>query len=100
MGSHFASKRPHGLRRLILANAPASKDLSMMNRRIFRKKLPKEMQAVLDRAEEKREWESKEVGVVMGEFARRHACTVYPFPEDLRASIRLSQEDRTVFTVM
>ena len=100
MGSHFASRRPKGLRRLILANAPASKNYSIMNRRKFRRMLPEEMQAVLNRAEERGEWCTKEVNVVMEEFARRHACTVYPFPEDLMASMRLSQEDKTVVSAM
>lgn len=100
MGSHFASTRPKGLRKLVLANSPASKNYSIMNRRKFRGMLPEEMQVVLNRAEEKGEWSTKEVNIVMEEFARRHACTVYPFPDDLKASIRLSQEDTTVASVM
>jgi L-proline amide hydrolase len=100
MGSHFASTKPAGLRRLILANAPASKELSNLNRKRFRKQLPKEMQDVLDRVEEAKAWDSKEAGVVMWEFARRHACTVFPFPEDLMATFRLSREDRTVVMTM
>jgi len=100
MGSRFAAERPKGLRRLVLANSPASKEASMVNRRRIRRGLPKEMRDVLDRAEETGTWGNKEVGVVMGEFARRHACTIFPFPEDLVASFRLSREDRTVIEAM
>ena len=100
MGSHFASTRPTGLRRLILANAPASKELSDLSRKKFRKQLPQEMQDVLDRNEKAGTWDSDEVGVVMGEFAKKHACIVFPFPQDLVASIQLSNEDRTVVKTM
>jgi proline-specific peptidase len=96
MGSAFASTRPTGLRRLILANAPASKELSILNRRKYRKQLPKEMQDVLDRNEEAGTWDSKEVSVVLEEFMRRHACNVVPLPEDMMASIRMNKQDTTV----
>jgi len=100
MGSAFASTRPDGLRKLILANSAASKELSILNRKRYRKQLPKDMQDVLDKAEESGTWGSKEVGVVMEEFMRRHACNVVPIPEDIVASIRLSNEDRTVVHAM
>lgn len=32
----------------------------------------------------------------MTDFERRHACTVFPFPEDIMASVRASSEDTTV----
>ena len=100
MGSHFASTRPAGLRRLVLANAAASKELSNLNRKRFRKQLPRETQDVLDRVEAAKAWDSKEAGAALQEFARRHACTVFPFPEDMMASLRLSAEDRTVVMAM
>ena len=99
MGSHFAHHRPTGLRRLILANAAASKEHSIANRKRFREQLPQEMQDVLHRVEHENAWSSEEAGVVMTEFNRRHACTVFPFPEDMMASIRAS-EDRTVCHTM
>jgi proline-specific peptidase len=100
MGSAFSATRPEGLRRLILANAPVSKKASIQNRKKYRKRLPQGMQDVLDKAEKDGAWNSKEVGVVMKEFARRHACNVDPFPEDMMASIRMSNEDRTVVRAM
>jgi L-proline amide hydrolase len=100
LGSAFASTRPEGLRKLILANAPASKEASILNRKKYRKLLPKGMQEVLDRNEAAGTWDAKEVGVVMQEFMRRHACNVVPWPEDMMASIRLSSEDRTVVHAM
>ncbi|KAG0646179.1 L-amino acid amidase [Hyphodiscus hymeniophilus] len=95
MGSHFAHTRPAGLRRLILANSAATKSLSIANRKRFREQLPREIQDVLDRVEKEDAWNSEEAGGVMMEFARRHACTVFPFPEDMMASIRIGGEDTT-----
>jgi proline-specific peptidase len=100
MGSNFASLRPEGLRRLVIANGAASKKWSIENRGRWRKKLPKEMQDVLDKAEKENSWHSKEASEVMTEFAKRHVCHVYPFPEDMMASIRASDEDKTVGIAM
>lgn len=100
MGSAFSATRPEGLRKLILANTPVSKKASILNRKKYRKQLPQDMQDVLDRAESDGTWSSKEVRVVMQEFARRHICNVEPSPEDIIASISMSSEDRTVVTAM
>jgi proline-specific peptidase len=100
MGSDFAHLRPTGLRRLILANAAASKSRSIANRTRFREQLPQEMQDVLNRVEKENAWSSEEAGVVMTEFGRRHACNVVPAPEDVMASVRASDEDTTVGDTM
>lgn len=100
MGSSFAHLRPAGLRRLILANSPVSKSHSIENRKRYRKRLPQEMQDVLDRVEKENAWSSKEAGVVMAEFERRHVCTVFPFPEDMMASIRAGNADTTACDAM
>lgn len=100
LGSAFAATKPSGLRRLILSNSAASKALSIANRLKCRKKLPQDMQDVLNKAEETGNWRSKEVGVVMNEFAARYVCTVSPVPEDMKESERLYVEDTTVATAM
>ena len=100
MASHFASLRPTGLRRLVLANAAASKSRSIANRKKFRQQLPREMQDVLNRVEKENAWGSREAGVVMTEFTKRHACNVFPLPEDYMASVRAYNEDTTVSDTM
>jgi L-proline amide hydrolase len=100
LGSAFASTRPDGLRRLILANSAASKHHSIANRKKYRQQLPKEMQDVLDRAEAADRWDTEEVGAVMKEFSYRHFLHVSPIPEDQMASIRLYDEDLTVIRAM
>ena len=100
MGSDFAHLRPAGLRRLILANAAASKAHSIANRKRFREQLPQEMQDVLIRVEKENAWSGEEASVVMTEFGKRHACTMFPVPEDMMASVRASNEDMTVCQTM
>lgn len=100
MAAHFAHLRPAGLRRLVLVNAAASKSRSIANRVRYRVQLPQEMQDVLDRVEKANAWSSKEADMVMTEFGRRHACNVFPFPEDMVASIRAGNEDTTVCSAM
>ncbi|KUJ13965.1 proline-specific peptidase [Mollisia scopiformis] len=96
MGSDFAHLRPCGLRRLILVNSAASKAHSIANRKRYREELPQEMRDVLDRVEKENAWSSKEAREVMAEFSKKHVCTVFPFPEDGMAAIRISNEDTTV----
>ncbi|KAH7311967.1 proline iminopeptidase [Rhexocercosporidium sp. MPI-PUGE-AT-0058] len=100
LGSAFAATKPAGLRRLVLSNSAASKALSIENRMKCRKKLPQEMQDVLDHADRTGDWRSKEVGAVMNEFNVRYICTVVPLPDDMKESGRLYGEDTTVATAM
>jgi len=100
MGSRFASLRPKGLRRVVLANAPVSKRLSTANKLTYRAALPKETQNTMQAHEEAGTTSSPEYSAIMTAYIRQHICKVFPFPEDLVASIRASQEDRTVIHAM
>jgi hypothetical protein len=100
MGSEFASTRPGGLRRLILANSAASKALSLANSSSYRKYLSQESQDAINRAEETNNFHTPEFNKAMLEFNTKHVCNVSPVPEDLLASVRMSNEDRTVIVAM
>jgi L-proline amide hydrolase len=102
LGSQFAATRPPpaGLRRLILANAAASKALSLANSNSHRKYLPQESQDAISRAEQTGNFDSKDFSTAMELFREKHVCNISPLPEDLLASIRLSREDRTVIMAM
>ena len=100
MASEFASTRPAGLRRLILANAAASKALSLANSNRYRKNLSQESQGAIGKAEETGDFHTPEFHKAMLEFIKKHVCTISPLPDDLLASIRVSNEDRTVILAM
>jgi proline-specific peptidase len=100
LGSQFAATRPAGLRRLILANAAASKALSLANSNIYRKCLPQESQDAISKAEGTGNFDNKDFSAAMELFREKHVCHISPLPEDLLASVRLSREDRTVTMAM
>jgi len=100
MGSEFASTRPAGLRRLILANSAASKALSLANSNSYRKHLSQESQDAINRAEETGDFHSAEFNQAMQEFNKKHICNTFPPAEDLLDSIKMSNEDRTVVRAM
>jgi proline-specific peptidase len=100
IGSQFASTRPVGLRRLVLANTAASKALSLANSNSYRKELSQESQDAIDRAENTGDFHGQEFDNAMLEFNRKHFCNVWPFPEDLLSSIMVSGEDKTVIVAM
>lgn len=100
LGSDFASLRPAGLRRLILANAAASKALSLANANSYRKDLSPESQDAINKAEETGDFHSPEFNRAMVEFTKKHVCTTSPMPEDIIASLRMMNEDKTVVVAM
>lgn len=100
IGSQFASTCPAGLRRLILVNTAGSKVLSLANSNSYRKELSQKSQHAIDNAENTGDFHGEAFDNAMLEFNRKHFCTVWPFPEDLLASIRVSGEDKTVIAAM
>jgi hypothetical protein len=100
MGSEFASTRPAGLQRVILANAAASKSLSLANSNIYRKKLSQDCQDAIDNAEETGDFHSPAFHKAMLEFNKKHICVVVPLPERSASQLKGSNEDRTVVVAM
>ncbi|KAL9093879.1 MAG: hypothetical protein Q9165_003802 [Trypethelium subeluteriae] len=101
LGAAFASCRPRGLRRLVLASALASKELSIRGIQLLRKQLPQDTQEALDDAEQKGEYDSPTYQNALAIFYRKHLCRVEPFPpEELVPSLRHLTEDKTVYGTM
>ncbi|KAI1813602.1 proline-specific peptidase [Poronia punctata] len=101
LGAAFAARQPKGLRRLVLASALASKELAAEGTRLLRADMPKDMREALEKAEEKRDYESPEYKDALDYYFRKHVCRtdVYPPPEMVPAFKHLS-EDPTVYRTM
>lgn len=94
-GSRFASLRPEGLKKLVLANSAASKSRSIANSTAFRKELPQETQDLMKKHEDAKTTDSEEYVKIMEMWTREHVCNV-DVPEDALVSIRFAREDNTV----
>ncbi|EIN12922.1 proline-specific peptidase [Punctularia strigosozonata HHB-11173 SS5] len=100
VAARHATKRPEGLRRLILSNAPADMKQWPIAQNALRKGLPKEVQDVLDAQEGVGAYHSKEYQDAMGVFYGRHMCRVHPTPDELKACFDPDNKDDTVWMTM
>lgn len=100
LASRFASTKPKGLRRLVLANAFADMNLRYKAANQYRLELPEDVQAVLKEHEEAGTTSSKEYNDAFGVFFQRHICKLSPLPLELIKSTEESKKDRTVSLTM
>ena len=100
LGSAFASTQPKGLRRLVLAGAVASIELSIKSIQLLREGLPEDVREALVDAEQRQDFESEAYRQGMRVFSERHLCRTVPFPEDLVKTFNNMSEDKTVYGTM
>ena len=101
IGAAFAAGRPRGLRRLVLASALASQELSIRGIQLLRMQLPPETQQALKEAEKKGEFDSQAFTDGVGMLFKKHLCRVEPFPpEELIPALTHLSEDKTVNKTM
>ena len=96
-GSKYAAQRPHGLRKLVLASAPASTDLLIEGERPLRELLPTDVQETLDRCEKEGRMDSEEYEKACEVFYARHLCRLDPLPQEVEQALTHMKEDPTVY---
>jgi len=96
MGSRFASQRPKGLKKVILANAPVNQAAAKANLLLYKRALPQEIQDTLRKHEEAGTTSSPEYSAIMTQWVKDHVCNLESFPEEALISIKYSEEDLTV----
>ncbi|PSL37607.1 tricorn interacting aminopeptidase F1 [Labedella gwakjiensis] len=100
LGSEHAVRRPAGLRRLILANSPASMPRWRRAALELRAQLPEDVQRTLDAHEAAGTIDSAEYRSASDVFYARHVCRVVPQPPDVAATFAQLDADPTVYRAM
>ncbi|KAE9373128.1 proline-specific peptidase [Stipitochalara longipes BDJ] len=100
LASRFASRKPKGLRRLVLSNAPADLKLRYKIADQYRRELPEDVQAVLKEHEEAGTTSSKEYNDAFAAFAKRHVVRISPLPKELVKAAEEGGRDHTVSLTM
>ncbi|KAH9945098.1 proline-specific peptidase [Epithele typhae] len=100
LGSRFATQRPKGLRRLVLANSLASMALWVESANKLRLDLPADVQETLTKHEKDGTTDSKEYHKAMDVFYAKYVCRVSPVPRDVAASPAQLEQDPTVYYTM
>lgn len=96
LGSTFAARRPRGLRKLVIANAPASVALVIAGMTPLKDAFPENIREIFDRAEKEGRFDSKEYKEACLVFHKRHICRLEPWPRELKIAMEHIKEDSTV----
>ncbi|KAH9905268.1 proline-specific peptidase [Xylariomycetidae sp. FL2044] len=96
----FAARRPRGLKKLILASAPASFPLYAKGCRKLLAQLPEDVRKTIEECERRGDFESPEFQEASAVFYARHFCRIEPMPEDIQAGFAHLEEDSTTYLTM
>lgn len=100
LAAEHAVRRPAGLRRLVIANSPASmKDWRQAADKL-RAELPAGIREALERHEATGEYGHPEYQAATQEFYDRHVCRVLPNPPEVRRTNEALTQDATVYNAM
>lgn len=101
LGASYACTRPKGLRKLVIANSPASMDGWVAAAAKLKAQLAQKDQEVLDRCEAARDFENPEYEASVEEFYKRFLCRVEPWPApEVAVSIEHLKKDGTTYETM
>lgn len=100
LAAAFASSKPRGLRRVVLASALASQETCVQGVKLLRAQLDPEDQEILNKAEKDGDWENADVKRVTALMGARHVCRASPVPPELLPAFKHLAEDTTVYKTM
>jgi L-proline amide hydrolase len=100
LGAEHAVRQPRGLRKLVIANSPASMKTWVAEANRLRRDLPPEVQATLLRHEAAGTTASAEYLEAAKLYDRRHVCRIEPKPDDVVRNDRAIVDDPTVYHTM
>ncbi|MEV3871764.1 proline iminopeptidase-family hydrolase [Streptomyces sp. NPDC049906] len=100
LAAEHAVLRPGGLRRLVIANSPASMADWATDAARLRAALPAEAREALDAHERAGTTDSADYAAASAEFYRRHVCRLDPMPPEVARTFAWIDEDPTVYHAM
>jgi L-proline amide hydrolase len=100
LAAEHAVRRPRGLRRLVLANSPASMAGWSEAADSLRADLPDDVREALERHEATGAYEHPEYLAATNEFYARHVCRLVPVPPEVAMTFMALGEDPTVYNAM
>lgn len=100
LGAEHAVRRPAGLRRLVIADSPASIPTWVAEANLLRDALPPEAAATLTEYEAREQYDAPEYLAAMQVFYDRHVCRVVPNPPEVAASFAQLEAEPTVYHTM
>ncbi|OTB04742.1 hypothetical protein M426DRAFT_73308 [Hypoxylon sp. CI-4A] len=93
----YASRRPKGLKRIIIAGGPASMPLYAEGCKYLLSQLPEDVRRTIEERERKGDYESEEFQKASAVFYGRHFCKLDPLPEPVQVGFEHLKEDPTAY---
>ncbi|GAB2975460.1 proline iminopeptidase-family hydrolase [Amycolatopsis acidiphila] len=100
LAAEHAVRRPAGLRKLVIADSPASMHDWSVAAGKLRAELPAEVREALDRHEATGDYANPEYKAASDVFYARHVCRILPNPPEVRRTLEAMEEDPTVYNAM
>ncbi|KZT58159.1 proline-specific peptidase [Calocera cornea HHB12733] len=92
--------RPKGLKKLVIADSPASMELWLEAAEILLSQLPPDVRRAIEENEKNGTTDTKEYKDACVVFYAQHVCRIQPYPADVTKSFELLDEDPTVYYTM
>jgi len=90
---YILSKQPTGIASLLLSGPAVSVSRWIADQRAYIKRLPREIHAIINRAEKHSEYSSREYQKAMLIYYKRHLCRLKPWPGYLKESFTKINSD-------
>jgi proline-specific peptidase len=96
--NYVVNRNPRGLRRLILADAPASMELWSVGTNALLEAFPREFRDMLKKHEVAGTTGSEEYQAGIQQFNEQHLCRAQPWPQDLVNAFEALEADPTAYS--
>jgi hypothetical protein len=100
VGHYAAARVPKGLRRLIIANAPASVELFEQGTQALLDQFPGDFGVMMRTHEKNGTTDSEEFQKGLSAYQKKHICAMDPWPKELLDSFAEIEKDPTVYSTM
>ncbi|KAL4062477.1 Alpha/Beta hydrolase protein [Scleroderma yunnanense] len=100
LAAEYAVQQPVGLKKLVIADSPASMDLWMEATNRLKLQLPQDVQDTLAKHEKEGTTSDEAYQEAMGVFYEHFMCRIKPMPEAFTASFKWIKDDPTVYFTM
>jgi L-proline amide hydrolase len=100
LAAEHAVRRPAGLRRLVIANSPASMHDWREAAEKLRAELPADVRETLERCEAAADYGNPQYKAASDVFYARHVCRIVPNPPEVEHTFELVAADPTVYLAM
>ncbi|TVY75753.1 L-amino acid amidase [Lachnellula suecica] len=99
-GAAYASRRPRGLKNLIISGGPASIPLLLKGYEGLIAALPSDIRATIEDCNKRGDYESPEFEKASAVFYARHVCRLDPYPPEVQSAFRNLKDDPTAYLTL